>query len=205
MSAWSLFLFVASAHALGVASPGPDFAMVVRQTIAYGRRIGVATAFGIGSGILFHVAWGLFGLGWVLERFPQFLVALRFAGAGFLLWMGWKALQAQPMTQGPDSGAPLEASARRAYGIGVMTNLTNPKVMVFFVALFSVVIAQHAPVGMRLFLGAWIAASTAAWFSFVAFTVGHAAIRGRLVKHAHRIDRAMGAILILLAILVIAG
>ena len=205
MSPLSLFLFVASAHALGVASPGPDFAMVVRQTLAYGRRIGVITACGIGSGILFHVAWGLFGLGWVLDRFPSFLEVLRYAGAAFLLWIGLKAIRAQPMGASADDAGPLEPSAGKAFGIGLLTNVLNAKAMLFFVALFSVVLAQQIALPFRLFLGAWLAASTAAWFSFVAFTVGHAAIRGRLLRHAHRIDRAMGAILIVLAVLVIVG
>jgi threonine/homoserine/homoserine lactone efflux protein len=203
MSPGSLFLFVASAHALGVASPGPDFAIVVRQTLAYGRRIGIATAIGIGSGILFHVAWGLFGLGWMLDRYPSFVDVLRYGGAAFLLWIGSKAVRAQPISASPDATGPLEASARKAYGMGLLTNLLNAKAMLFFVALFSVVIAEHVAVPFRLFLGAWIALSTAAWFSFVAFTVGHAAVRGRLLRHAHRIDRAMGVILIVLAVLVI--
>ncbi|HKY92667.1 MAG TPA: LysE family transporter, partial [Nevskiaceae bacterium] len=168
MSPLSLFLFVASAHALGVASPGPDFAMVVRQTLAYGRRIGVITACGIGSGILFHVAWGLFGLGWVLDRFPSFLEVLRYAGAAFLLWIGWNAIRAQPIRTSSGEDGPLEPSAGRAFGIGLLTNILNAKAMLFFVALFSVVLAQEIAVPFRLFLGAWIALSTAAWFSFVA-------------------------------------
>ena len=81
----SLFALVAGAHLLAVSSPGPDFAMVARQTLAHGRSTGVWTALGIGSGIAFHVAWAMFGLGWVVERFPLLLEVLRYGGAAFLL------------------------------------------------------------------------------------------------------------------------
>ena len=67
---WSMFVSVMLALALGVISPGPDFAVVIRQSLAYGRAAGVWTAAGIGSGILFHVAYGLFGLGWAVQAFP---------------------------------------------------------------------------------------------------------------------------------------
>jgi threonine/homoserine/homoserine lactone efflux protein len=84
--AWAIFGAVAATHALGVSSPGPDFDVIVRQTLVHGRGIGVATALGIGSGILFHVAWGMFGLGWAVDRFPGLLDVLRYGGAAVLLW-----------------------------------------------------------------------------------------------------------------------
>ena len=85
---WAVFATVALAHALAVASPGPDFAMVVRQSLAFGRGAGVWTAAGIGSGILFHVAYGLFGLNWLTQRYPQSLTVLGVAGAfvGYLIF-----------------------------------------------------------------------------------------------------------------------
>ena len=77
----AVFGAVALAHSLAVASPGPDFAMVVRQSLAFGRGAGVWTAAGIGAGIWFHVAYGLFGLAWLTQRYPQSLTALGAAGS----------------------------------------------------------------------------------------------------------------------------
>ncbi|MGQ0619447.1 MAG: LysE family translocator [Panacagrimonas sp.] len=196
----ALFGAVAAAHALGVASPGPDFAMVIRQTLAHGRRVGVLTALGIGSGIVFHVAWGMFGLGWAIQRFPALLDVLRYGGAAFLLWMGVNALRSKPSPTihriegerpGPDAGA-----ASRAYLVGLATNLLNPKALLFFVALCSSVVTAGASAALRLGLGLWLACATAAWFSVVAFTAGHEAVRGRLAQRAWLIDRAMGVVLV---------
>jgi threonine/homoserine/homoserine lactone efflux protein len=204
---WAIFGAVAAAHALGVSSPGPDFAVVVRQTLAHGRRTGVVTGLGIGSGILFHVAWGMFGLGWAVQHFPALIGVLRYAGAAVLLWIGVKALRSQPIATRDDPAATPapQPSPARAYALGLATNALNAKAFLFFVALCSSVVTAGASIGLRLALGLWLVVATAAYFSFVAWTVGHPAVRRRLLAHAHRIDRAMGAILIALAFAIVFG
>lgn len=197
--AWAIFGAVAAAHALGVASPGPDFAVVIRQTLAHGRRVGIITALGIGSGILLHIAWGMFGLGWAVLRFPALIELLRYGGAAFLLWIGLKALRSAPIDPAAAGAGPAAASVSGAYAVGLATNLLNVKALLFFVALCSSVVTAGASPTLRLGLGLWMALATAAWFSVVACTVGHAAVRRRLLRHAHRIDHAMGVVLIALA------
>ena len=181
-------------------SPGPDFAMVTRQTLAHGRSAGLWTAWGIAAGIVFHVSYGLFGLGWLIERLPWLLEVLRYGGALFLLHMGWGALRAQPMSAGAVA-ADRAPAARESFRIGVLTNLLNPKATLFFVALFAAVITGDTPLGLRIALGAWIVLSTGAWFSLVAATLGHAQVRERLRRQAHWIDRGMGALLVALGLL----
>lgn len=204
---WAIFGAVVAAHALGVSSPGPDFAVVVRQTLAHGRRAGIATATGIGSGILVHVGWGMFGLGWAVERVPVLLDVLRYGGAAVLLWIGWKALHSPPLSaaKATGTGAAAESAPLRAWTLGLATNLLNAKAMLFFVALCSSVIAAGATPILRGLLGLWMVLATAAYFAFVAWTVGHPAVRRRLIAHAHRIDRVMGVILIALAVWVVLG
>jgi threonine/homoserine/homoserine lactone efflux protein len=203
---WAIFGAVVAAHALGVSSPWPDFAIVIRQTLAHGRRAGVATALGIGSGILFHVAWGLFGLGWAVERFPALLDVLRYGGAAVLLWMGLRALRSPPLAADDDvNQRDAGVSLARAWTVGLATNLLNAKAFLFFVALGSSVIAAGATPALRLALGTWMVLATAAFFAFIAITVSHPSLRRRLRAHAHRIDRAMGLILITLALAIAFG
>lgn len=200
-SAASLFATVAIAHALAVMSPGPDLAVVTRQTLAHGRRAGLLTALGIASGISFHVAYGMFGLGWAIARVPVLLVLLQAVGAGLLLWIGWGALRAQPLAD--PAAAPASDGQRAAAGdfsIGLATNLLNVKAMLFFVALCSAVITGATSTTLKLGLGAWMIVTTGLWFSFVAWTLGHPTVRRRLLGIAHWIDRAMGVLLIALGL-----
>ncbi|MDB5969629.1 MAG: LysE family translocator [Hydrocarboniphaga sp.] len=201
MNGSTLLLTAAGAHLLAVMSPGPDFAMVTRQTLAYGRRAGVFTALGIASGLSFHLGWALFGLGWVVERVPVLLEVLRYGGAAFLLYMGVNALRANAQPLQANVGEIPAQPARRSYAIGVATNLLNPKAMLFFLALCSALVTTATPVGLRVALGVWILATTAAWFSLTAWSLGHPVVRRKLVGNAHWIDRGMGVLLIALGLL----
>jgi threonine/homoserine/homoserine lactone efflux protein len=196
MSDLSIFGIVAAAHALAVMSPGPDLAMVTRQTLAHGRAAGVRTALGIGSGIAFHVGYALFGLALAIEHFPSLLGALKLVGAILLLWIGWSAVRAKPQPQ--NLALPSPRPAANDFLIGLATNVLNVKAMLFFVALCSSVIAGGTSTSLKLALGGWMIVVTGAWFSLVAVTLGHPRVRARLATSAHWIDRAMGVILLAL-------
>lgn len=198
MNAETLFAAAAGAHLLAVMSPGPDFAVVTRQALAHGRGAGLRTAWGIATGIVFHVGYALFGLAWLMERLPWLLDLLRYAGAAFLLWMGLGALRARPLGEPPPPAAA--GAGSRDFLIGLATNLLNPKATLFFVALCSAMVTTPTPLALKLGLSAWIVLSTGAWFSLVALTLGHARIREGLRRHAHWIDRGMGLLLIALAL-----
>ena len=200
-SSLAIFTTVALAHALAVASPGPDFAMVTRQALSYGRSAGLWTAAGIGSGILFHVAYGLFGLGWILQRYPQFLSWLAYAGAGFLLYMGYGALRAQPLPEVSDAlPAAQIGDWKKNYSVGLLTNVLNPKATLFFVALFTAVITGPMTMTLKVILGLWLPLTTFAWFALVALLLSKENLRRKLRGVAHHIDRVMGAILIVLGL-----
>lgn len=196
-SGLAVFGTVVLAHALAVASPGPDFAMVVRQSLAFGRAAGVWTAAGIGSGIVFHVGYGLFGLSWLTQRYPSLLTALGYAGALFLIYMAVGALRSQPLPDtGEDLPPPQAGDWKKFFGIGVLTNVLNPKALAFFVALFTAVIGGATSALMKLALGLWIPLATFGWFAFVATMLGNPAARRKLRRSAHWIDRAMGVVLL---------
>jgi threonine/homoserine/homoserine lactone efflux protein len=200
LSGWPLFAAVSMAHGFAVVSPGPDLAIVVRQTLAHGRAAGIRTALGIASGITVHVAYALFGLSFLLQRYAGLLPILQLFGAAILLWIGSRALRTGPSSM-PNALAADANDARlpgHDYRIGLATNVFNVKAMLFFVGLCSAVVAGSTPPLIRLGLGAWMVVTTAAWFSTVAWTVGHARIRARLERYGYWIDRVMGAILVLL-------
>ena len=201
-----LFLGVSSAHALAVSSPGPDFAVIVRHTLTYGKRTGIWLAAGIGSGIIVHVAYGLFGLSWLLERVPQALTYIAILGGVFLIYLGIQGLRAKPHAGHSDSQEYSAApSAKKGFWVGFITNVLNPKATLFFVALFSAVATQGASPLLKLALAIWLPVTTFAWFCLVAVLLGQAKLRNRLLRKSHWIDRAMGVILIALGIYTLAN
>jgi RhtB (resistance to homoserine/threonine) family protein len=196
------FSKVALAHLLAVGSPGPDFAIVLRQSLLHGRRTATWTSVGVGSAILLHVAYSLLGIGLILKSSPPAFAALKYAGAAYLAWMGVQALRTRPRTLENSSAAPPTPTptARAAWVTGFLTNALNPKVTLFFVALFVTVINPQTPKWIQAGYGLWMAAATMAWFSFVAAVFTRAPVRAAFLRRGHWLDRALGAVFIVFAL-----
>jgi threonine/homoserine/homoserine lactone efflux protein len=126
-----LFLaFLVAAWVL-ILTPGPDMLFVIGQTLSGGARRGWAALFGIVTGAMVHIILAASGVAALIAASPALFDALRIAGALYLLWLAQGALRAAWR-----GGARLEpaAPARAAFRDGFVTNLTNPKVILFFLA-----------------------------------------------------------------------
>ena len=126
-----LLVFMAAALALNV-TPGPDMLYVIARGSAEGRSAGVASALGIGAGTLVHIAALALGLSALLAAVPLAYDVIRWAGAGYLVWLGVRAIR--------DAGRASEHVALEPASLGVifrqgmLTNVLNPKVALFFLA-----------------------------------------------------------------------
>lgn len=199
---WTEFLTVALIHLLAVASPGPDFAIVVRESVAHGRRAGTWTALGVGTGIFVHVAYSLLGIGLIVSQSIMLFNALKWAAAAYLLYIGIKALRARPADPVAAEAALMagERSPRGAFVTGFVTNGLNPKATLFFLSLFTVVINPHTPLAIQAGYGVYLAFATAAWFCLVAMLFSQRRVRAGFARMGHWFDRLMGAVLVGLGI-----
>ncbi|MFK3603143.1 lysine transporter LysE [Pseudomonas sp. AP19] len=197
------FLTVALIHLLAVASPGPDFAVVVRASVTHGRRAGTWTALGVGSAIFLHVGYSLLGIGLIVSQSIVLFNALKWAAAAYLLYIGFKALRAQPakpVAEGELHREVGERTARGAFTAGFVTNGLNPKATLFFLSLFTVVINPHTPLAIQAGYGVYLAVATAVWFCLVAMLFSQQRVRAGFARMGHWFDRTMGAVLIAIGV-----
>lgn len=192
------FMTVALVHLLAVASPGPDFAVVVRESVAQGRRAGSWTALGVGCGIFVHVAYSLLGIGLIVSQSIVLFNLFKWLAAAYLVYLGWRALRARPMSLEAIDGtnAPVARSAWRAFVIGFVTNGLNPKATLFFLSLFTVVISPDTPLLVQAGYGLYLAGATALWFLLVAWLFSRGRVRAGFARIGHWFDRLTGAVLI---------
>ncbi len=192
------FMTVALVHLLAVASPGPDFAVVVRESVAQGRRAGSWTALGVGCGIFVHVAYSLLGIGLIVSQSIVLFNLVKWLAAAYLVYLGWRALRARPMNLEAIDGAnaPVARSAWRAFVIGFVTNGLNPKATLFFLSLFTVVISPDTPLLVQAGYGLYLAGATALWFLLVAWLFSRGRVRAGFARMGHWFDRLTGAVLI---------
>lgn len=199
---WTEFLTVAFIHLLAVASPGPDFAVVVRESVSHGRQAGLWTALGVGTAIFVHVGYSLLGIGLIVSQSIVLFNVLKWAAAAYLLYIGFKALRAQPAPLGEPTrnAAPLQRTPKAAYVAGFMTNGLNPKATLFFLSLFTVVISPHTPVVIQAGYGVYLALATALWFCMIALLFSQRRVREGFARMGHWFDRAMGVVLVALGV-----
>lgn len=195
------FLFLATAHLFAVASPGADFAIVIKNTLRCGKVIGIATAIGIGLGILVHMAYTLFGVAIILARSEVMFSIVKYAGAAYLLWFAYRCFQSRKIDKNPVSSPPhIELSIFKAIRQGFMVNVLNPKVTLFFVALFTNIVSPSTPLWIQIIYGLWLSIYTMFWFAMVAWGFSRSVVLSWYQQHGHFIDWAMGIVLLIISI-----
>lgn len=196
----SEFLALALVHFFIVVSPGPDFAVTLRQSIYHGRKAGLMTALGIGAGISVHVVYTLIGVTALMQATPWLMDTAKCIGAAYLIWLGIQFLRSKGVTTAitPDNPGPAQ-TAGKAFWMGFLTNATNPKAMLFFLAIFTTLVSPSTPVSVKLFYGVWMCGVNAAWFMAVSVLFSHQRIRERFLAHSRLFDNVIGAVLLLFA------
>lgn len=191
---------------LAVISPGPDFAMVSRNSLLLSRRAGVVTACGIGAGVLIHVSYTLIGVGVVIQQSLWLFTLLKMIGAAYLIYLGISMLRSAGAATVSAGAAPTAASDFAALKTGFLTNALNPKTTIFVVSLFMQVVNPHTSLAVQIGYGLFIALAHILWFSAVALLFSAPGINARLLRLRKGIDRVFGGLLIAFgALLAIAG
>jgi RhtB (resistance to homoserine/threonine) family protein len=198
----SQLITVAVIHLFAVMSPGPDFAMVSRNSLIYSRRIAIYTALGIALGISIHVAYCILGLGLVISQSILLFNLIKYVGAGYLIYIGYKSIRSKPAdtTEVAVEKATVDISKSHAIWSGFLTNVLNPKATLFFLALFTQVMDPNTPKSIQLFYGIEMMIITFVWFAFIALLFSNPLIKNKIKKVQHHIEKVTGAVLIALGI-----
>ncbi|MBC2657033.1 LysE family transporter [Pseudomonas sp. MSSRFD41] len=195
------FAALAVVHFLAVLAPGPDFAVTIRQSVRFGRMIGTCTALGIGAGISVHVLYTLLGVGALMHATPWLLNAAKLLGAAYILYLGLSLLRskAKSALPGDSPGQEPQPTAARAFVTGFLTNATNPKATLFFLAIFTTLVSASTPLSIQALYGAWMCLVNGVWFVIVALFFSSARVRSLFMRLGHWFERGMGLILLLFA------
>ena len=198
---YSEFLTIALAHLFAVASPGPDFAIVMKHSISYGKRIALVTSLGIGAAIFIHVAYALLGIGLIINTTAWLYDLLIVLASMFLIYIGWGAIQSAPSSaQKQEAIANNELSNKKAFFLGFLTNGLNPKATLFFLSLFTVIVNAETPSLVKGMYGVYLAVATTIWFCVLSLILSKENVRKFFSQKGYVFDRVMGIVLILLAL-----
>ena len=192
------FLTVAILHLFAVASPGPDFALVTRQSLRYNRKVAIWTSLGIGVGILFHSLLAITGLVLLITSNELFSIILKIIGSLYLLYLGVNSILGSK-EEGNIEEENTNTDKFNGFLVGLITNITNIKAILFFVTVFSVVIDTGNNLYLLLY-GAYMALATFVWFSIISFVFTSEVFKSRFSSFLGLFEKIIGFTLILLSL-----
>jgi threonine/homoserine/homoserine lactone efflux protein len=200
MEFWQGLVVVTFVHLLAAASPGPDFALVVRQSIQHGRNSGLWTSLGISLGLSVHIIYSIAGLAAIVAHSAHWMIMIKLAGGVYLLYLGIKGLLSKEhqAEQKISTTVSKIGSPQRYIITGFFCNALNPKAPIYFLSLFTVILSPDMSLPTLVIYGGWIMFLQMFWFSTLAFLLTKKAIRGRLLSAGHWIDRIFGVAMIAL-------
>lgn len=183
---------------LAVVSPGPAFLVLSQLAIGRSRAAALGASLGIALGAIFYAALTLWGFTLVVTQVAWLGTALRIAGAIYLVYLGLALFHAASEGAAPEATAPSAAGdARAGLRIGLLTALTNPKAIAFFLSLFAVALPPDMGTGAKLELLAYGFAIELGWYVLVAVALSSGWPRRMYARARRTIDRVLGAVLLL--------
>ena len=198
------WLFIATAIAL-IITPGQDTFFILGRSLSGGRGDGIAAAMGVSAGTVVHTLLAALGLSALLATSPYAFMVVKFAGAAYLMYIGVRALLSRANGMPGEVEGPAQSANRRLWASfrqGMLTNLLNPKVALFFVTFLPQFLSvdSGSPRAEALLLSAIFAALYLAWFGLYIAAVDRLGRWLRRPRVKARIEQVTGLILATVAV-----
>lgn len=202
---WLVLIGLQSVAAL---SPGPAFILQVKSTLTHGRLYGIYTALGLALGVGIYAFAVMAGLAVILAKSEWVLLFLRYAGAAYLIYIGFKGLSSKTKTPNP----PLEElelapnpkisnkQKFQAFKTALIAQLLNPKALIYFTAIFAQFITPGSPLWLLIVYGLTVTMVELLWWVTLAFILTHHHVRAQFTKLSHWIERVCGGLLMALGV-----
>lgn len=195
------FIAVILITLLAVVSPGADFAIVTKNSYLYGRSIGVLTAFGISLGVLIHLTYTLIAVAFVMMYTPQILNIMKYIGAIYLFYIGYKTFIQSPIV---DTSLTAAIHPLQAVKYGFFTNALNPKTTLFVMSTYTQIISMHTPKATLICYGIFMSFAHFLWFSLLALLLlSSIVLRQKMLVKQVQINRVIGFMLSVLGIVLL--
>ncbi|MGG3625946.1 LysE family translocator [Bacillus gobiensis] len=201
-----MFLQIFLIGILSGLSPGPDFFLVMKNSLGFGRRLGIATALGIASALFVHITYTILGFTYIIEKFPSIFITIKLAGSLYLLWLGFHAIKSVKQNKeqsGTGSKARMDKNVKQGFREGFICNVLNPKAALFFLSVFSQFISADTASWVRWIYGTEIVIAVGLWFTFISTVISYQKFRTFYERYSHWFDRGLGAILIYFAVFIV--
>ncbi|MEI6858510.1 MAG: LysE family transporter [Shewanella sp.] len=199
-------------HSVALASPGPDFALVVKMASQESRATAIASAVGISVAILLHSLLCVTGVSLIIKSSDLLFVTVQLIGASYLGWMGICAIRRtasqwhnKVSSQAVNGSSHLGLSIKQGFFQGLYTNLLNPKAMVFFITLFSAMFTPDINFITKVSAVLIMLILSLCWFILIALVLSNPLIQLKVTRAGPVINLVTGILFISVAVIIVTG
>jgi threonine/homoserine/homoserine lactone efflux protein len=190
------FFLLASAHFMALLSPGPDFFLIMQTSLRMPLCFSLAVCCGIATANGIYITIAVLGLE-TIRNMTTLMTLLRYGGSAYLLYLGFLLLRAQPREIADN--APVNILLRKSlpgqFLVGLGSGLLNPKNILFYLTLFTVMVSPATSLGRRTLYGLWMVFLVMGWdMGLAAFLSGHD-LQDRLGRWVYRLEKFAGLML----------
>jgi RhtB (resistance to homoserine/threonine) family protein len=199
-----LLITITLLNLLAAMTPGPDFAIVTRNTLLSSRTAGIFTSLGIACGVIIHVTYCSLGLAIIITHSNALFNSIKFIGGVYLIYMGYLSIGSSSQKTLAPTAEKIKKTVSKwqAYRQGLLTNLLNPKATLFFLALFTLVVDAKAHwfdiiIGLTLFTTVFL------WFSSLTLLLSHTTVSNLIQRYQGKLLKITGLFLIVFGIMLL--
>ena len=194
---------IAFAQVLATLMPGPNFFISVKQGLSCSRDTSFYTVAGIGVGNFIHIVLGFLGLSAIIAQSIWLYSILKYLGAAYLVFLGIKALFVKQKDPGPDFNQAVSddhMSYIQAFRLGLFTCLSNPKAVVYYLALFTTIVPPDTTLAAKLIMIVLLPLISGTWHSFVVVSLGNKQARQFYSNFQKWINTVFGSLMIFIGL-----
>lgn len=198
---FAIITTVVVAHFLALVSPGPDFLLIVKSAVRNKKTQAIGVAVGIASANAIYIFLCIMGVGSILATSLIIMTALKILGGLFLIYVAYHALRSKKSDysfisaeSSTDQGGKL-SSFKKEFLTGFISGISNPKNILFYLSLFSVVLTNNVGIAFKIGLGIWMTLAVFLWDTFIIYILSQKNIKAAFGKLAYYVDKIAGTIL----------
>lgn len=205
----SIFITVGVAHFLALLSPGPDFVLIVKSAIKNDSKDAMGVALGITMANAVYISLCLIGIGSILAASALLMIILKIIGGLFLIYLAVQALQARKTSYSQlDINESISTNVTnttflKEFVAGFISGIFNPKNLLFYLSLFTVVLTPEVSFAFKLSLGIWMTVVVFLWDTSIIFLLSTRKVRQKFTQAAYYLDKITGALLGIIGVTIV--
>ncbi|MBR9728977.1 LysE family translocator [Shewanella intestini] len=202
----ALLFSLAIVHTIALMSPGPDFAIIVKIATQQHRSVALYTALGIAIAILCHTLLALLGVSMMIRQSAITYMLVQFVGISYLAWMGIQAFKSGVTQLAQSKAANIDITVQQTsiqlmtklsgLKLGFLTNVLNPKALIFFITLFTVFVPVEVNGATKTAAAILLFSLSFIWFTFLAFALSQPKVQRYFASISNYIDILVGVIFV---------